>query len=288
MNYLLHIIIFLEIYAILALSLNLLIGFNGILSLGHSAFYGIGAYIVGIFMTKTGNVFISFSLAVLGAVFAGYILAISASRFKGDIFILVTLAFQVVFYSFVYNTITITNGPYGIAGIPPLNFIDFLNNSMLGTVILYGVITGITFIFFKILLKSNFSLSLKAVRDNEIAAIALGKNVKSLRVKSFIISAAFAAIAGGMYATYVSYIDPSSFTIDESILIISMVLIGGSGNFKGPIIGAITLILIPEALRFINISDSIAPNLRLIIYGLMLVLFMKIKPRGLAGKYNIS
>ena len=125
-----------------------------------------------------------------------------------------------------------------------------------------------------------------AIRDDEISAVSLGKNVFSFRAKSFAISSSMAAISGGMFASYVTYIDPTSFTIDESILLLSMVLVGGTGNFIGPIIGSFTLIVFPELLRFINIPDSVAPNIRLIIYGMALVLLMNFRPKGIAGSYQ--
>ena len=170
MNYILHLIVFIEIYSILALSLNLIVGYNGILSLAHSAFFGIGAYVVSIVLIYTNSFIFAFIAAIVISAISGLILALSASRFKGDIFILVTLAFQVVFYSFVYNATALTKGPYGIAGIPRMNILNGLfDNIVLETVILYAVITLIVFIFFKILLKSNFALALKSVRDNELA-----------------------------------------------------------------------------------------------------------------------
>ncbi len=108
------------------------------------------------------------------------------------------------------------------------------------------------------------------MRDDNIAAVSLGRNTTKLRIQAFVISGAFAAISGFLFATYISYIDPTSFTIDESIFIISAVLIGGTGNIKGPVIGAIFVVILPEALRFVGLPDSIAANMRMIIYGLIL------------------
>jgi branched-chain amino acid transport system permease protein len=126
------------------------------------------------------------------------------------------------------------------------------------------------------------------MRDDELAARGLGKNTRLLKLQAFFIASAFVAIAGGMYASYVSYIDPTSFTLDESILMLSMVIIGGTGNFRGPIVGAITLIAIPEILRFMQFPDTIAANIRLLAYGLLLIIMIHFRPQGLAGEYRIK
>ena len=139
-----------------------------------------------------------------------------------------------------------------------------------------------------ILLRSPWGKALKAMRDDELAARGLGKNTKVLKLQAFLISCSIVAVAGGLYATYVSYIDPTSFTLDESILMISMVIIGGTGNFRGPIVGALILIAIPEILRFLHIPDTIAANVRLLVYGLLLIVIVHIRPQGLAGEYRFK
>ncbi len=136
--------------------------------------------------------------------------------------------------------------------------------------------------------QSPFGRSLQAMRDDELAARSLGLPVRLLKIESFLIASAMVGVAGGMYAAYVSYIDPTSFTLDESILMLSMVIVGGTGNVRGPIIGAAVLIAIPEILRFLALPDAIAANMRLLIYGLLLILMMHLRPQGLAGKYRFE
>lgn len=118
--------------------------------------------------------------------------------------------------------------------------------------------------------------------------MALGKNVTSFKIKSFLVASGVAAIAGAIYATYVTYIDPTSFDLDESILLVSMVIVGGTGNVKGPLVGVLMLILLPEALRFLSIPDTFAAQLRLIIYGFLLIIMMQLRPQGIAGKYQFE
>jgi len=289
MNYILHLVVLIEIYMILSLSLNLMTGYTGLVSLAHAAFYGIGGYISSLLMINYG---IDFILSVIFAVGGSFIISLLISfaslRFKGDYFILVTLAFQVIVFSVLYNWVDLTRGPYGIPGIPKPNLFGFEIDSSFSFTIFGFVLMGLVTGFLVLLFSSPFGRTLQAIRDDEIAALSLGKNIVSYKIRSVSIASGCAALAGILYATYVTYIDPTSFTLDESILLLSMVIVGGTGNIKGPIIGAIILVLLPELLRFISIPDSIAANMRLIIYGLLLILFMRFRPQGIAGKYQFD
>jgi branched-chain amino acid transport system permease protein len=129
---------------------------------------------------------------------------------------------------------------------------------------------------------------LHAIREDEVFAKAQGKNTVCFKVTAFAVSAALAAMAGSLYAHYITYIDPTSFTVMESILIISMVIIGGAGSLWGPLVGAVVLVTLPEALRFVGLPSAVAANLRQIIYGSLLVIMMMFRPRGLVGKYGFS
>lgn len=289
MNYLLHLIILLELYVMLALSLNVMVGYTGLLTMAHAAFYGIGAYISTLLMVELGFGFIpSVLLAVLGVSLLSFLVSFSSLRFRGDYFILVTLAFQVIVFTILYNWVDVTRGPYGIPGIPKpviagIKIDSLVSFSAFGFVCMIAVAALLAMI-----LRSPFGRTLQAIRDDELAAVSLGKNVVSFKIRSVAIASACAALAGALYATYVTYIDPTSFTLNESILLLSMVIVGGTGNIKGPIVGAVLLVLLPELLRFMAIPDSIAANLRLIIYGLLLIILMLFRPQGIAGKYQFE
>jgi len=127
-----------------------------------------------------------------------------------------------------------------------------------------------------------------ALREDEVFAQSLGKNTVRFKVVTFALSTALAASAGSLYAHYITYIDPTSFTVMESILIISMVIIGGAGSLWGPLVGAVVLVTLPEALRFVGLPSAVAANLRQIIYGSLLVVMMMFRPRGLVGKYGFN
>jgi branched-chain amino acid transport system permease protein len=137
---------------------------------------------------------------------------------------------------------------------------------------------------FNVIKRSPYGRVLKAMRRDEQAVKALGRNTVMFKVQTFFLSAACSGLAGLIYASYVSYIDPTSFTLDESIFIITALFIGGIGNIKGPILGALFVVILPELLRFVGMPDAIAANMRQIIYGLALVIIMFVRPQGLFGE----
>ena len=135
---------------------------------------------------------------------------------------------------------------------------------------------------------SPFALSLKALRDDEAAAQTLAIYPKGQYIKAMVFSAAVAAVPGVCFASYITYIDPTSFTLSESIFIACILLVGGSGNIAGPMSGVVFMIILPELLRFVGLPDTIAANLREIIYGVMLIVLMYVNPKGLEGAYAIK
>lgn len=289
MNYLLHLVVLLELYVILALSLNLMVGYTGLVTLAHAASYGIGAYISTLLMVNFGFDFLSsLILSIAGVSLLSFLISFSSLRFRGDYFILVTLAFQIIAFTILYNWVDVTRGPFGIPGIPKPNIFGVKIDSLLAFSAFGFVLMVLVLGMLTVLFRSPFGRTLQAIRDDELAVTALGKEVTSFKVRSVAIASTCAAVAGTLYATYVTYIDPTSFTLNESIVLLSMVIVGGTGNVKGPIAGAILLVLLPELLRLLTIPDSIAANLRLIIYGLLLILLMLFRPQGIAGKYEFE
>lgn len=289
MNYLLHILIMISIYAILALSLNLPVGYTGLLSLAQAAFYGIGAYVAALFMMHAGiNFFAAVVLAIIISAILSLFVSYPSIRLKGDYFILASLAFQIIIFTIIYNWIDLTKGPYGIPGIPKPEILGIVFDNLYKFFALSGGIALIVFFITKRLCSSAFGLVLKAIREDELSAASIGKDVRKFKILAFAISSGLAAIAGSLYASYVTYIDPTSFNLDESIFILSVVIVGGSGNLRGPIIGTLLMILLPEGLRFLGIPDSVAANVRQIIYAVILILLMRFRPQGLAGEYRLE
>jgi len=287
MNYIYHLIIYFEIYAIVAMSLNLLIGYGGLLQVAHAAYYGIGAYAAALLWTKLGWGF--FPGLAVGGIVAGVmslLVSLPAWRFKGDYFVMISIAVQTLIYAMLYNWTALTNGPFGISGIARPVIADYSFVTTGSITILYGVLALVLGVIMAMLKWSPFGKALQAMRDDELAARSIGIPVNWLKLQAFVIASAMVGVAGGLYASYVSYIDPTSFSLNEFILMLSMVVIGGTGNVRGPLTGAAVLILLPEALRFLQLPDAIAANVRLLAYGLLLIVMMHLRPQGMAGTYR--
>jgi len=298
MNYFLHILIYFDIYLIVALSLNIVVGYIGLLNLAHAGYFAVGCYTYALVALKLGwGIIPGMLLGATLAMILSLALSLSSWRFRGDSFVMISLAVQACLYSAFYNwsntnapigsLTNLTNGSFGLSGIPKPSIFSLKLDSTgdvaalsLGLAILCAVLVWL-------LVSSPWGRLLKAMRDDELALRGLGKNVRLAKIQAFAIASGLVAIAGALYASYVGYIDPSTAGLDKSILMLAMVIVGGAGNFRGPIIGAVVLLLIPEILRFVDIPDAVAANVRLLLYGLMLVVLMHFRPQGLAGEYRM-
>lgn len=290
MNYFIHITIILQIYIILTLSLNIKSGFTGLLSLSQAAFYGTGAYVVSLLMVNFRyNFFVALLIAIaFNVLINGTLLSLFAGRLRNLYFTLASLAFQIIFFGVIYNWTALTNGSNGITNIPCISLGSWDFDSKPLFLVITLLFTLLTVVFFYFFPKTPLCRMLQCVRDDEVWLTTLGKNPGYFKFIGISISAVFATIAGALYAVYMSYIDPSSFTLDESIMILAIVLVGGSGNIIGPVSGALLYILLPEILRFATLPDSIAANARVIIYALVLIVIVRVKPNGLFGKFEMK
>lgn len=289
MDYTLHILVVLAIYVTLCISLDLVAGHTGLLSIAQAAFYGLGAYTSALLTVRFETPFLV--CIVAGATVAtliSFFVSLPSLRLRDDYFVIATFGFQMILFSVFNNWINLTRGPMGIPGIrQPVIFgwhvasqLDFLILAVIFTCFAYFVVHRLT--------SSPFGRVLHAIREDEVFAQALGKCTFRFKVTAFAVSAALAASAGSLYSYYMTYIDPTSFTVTESILIISMVIIGGASSLWGPLIGAVVLVMLPEALRFVALPSAAAANLRQIIYGSLLVIMVLFRPRGLVGKYGFN
>lgn len=289
MDYLLHILILASIYTILAVSLDLLAGQTGLLSIAQAAFCGIGAYISALMAVRCGLGFMAGVLAgMLFAAFVSFAVSLPSLRLHDDYFVIATFGFQMILFSIFNNWMDLTRGPLGIPGIPQPVILGWHVTSHTDFCLLSSVFAAVAFSVVWRLSSSPFGRVLHAIREDEVLAKSIGKNTLWFKVTAFAVSAALAASAGSLYAHYITYIDPTSFTVMESILVISMVIIGGAGSTWGPLIGAAVLVTLPEALRFIGLPSSVAANLRQIFYGALLVIMMMFRPRGLVGRYGFG
>ncbi|MBV5303094.1 MAG: branched-chain amino acid ABC transporter permease [Chlorobium sp.] len=281
MEYVLHLCILICFYTMLAQSLNLSAGFAGLISLTHAGFYGIGAYTTAILSTYYGFSFWpSIPLAMLISGFIAFIVSLIALRTVDDYFIICTLGIQVILFSIMNNWMELTRGPLGIPGIPSIQLFGFSVESKTSFLLLSLLFVLLIWFVLRNISRSGFGKTLTAISEDEIYSQSIGKNVYLSKTVSFTLSAMLAAIPGTLYAHYISYIDPTSFTVNESIFVLSIVIIGGLGNLSGSFFASAFLVLLPEALRFVGMPDSIAANMRQIIYGLILVMVMMTGKNG--------
>ena len=289
MEYIQHILIMILFYVLLSQSLSLTAGFSGLVSLAHAGFYGIGAYTSAILSVNYGLSFlITLPLAMLLAGTIGIIISFIALRTVEDYFVIITIGIQVIAFSIMNNWTNLTNGPLGIPGIPPISILDIEFKNKFAFLILTLFFSTIVFIIIRNITKSPFGRVLIGLSEDEIFTKSLGKKVYTSKVISFTLGGMFAAIPGVLYAHYISYIDPTSFTIDESIFILSIVIIGGMRNLWGSAIAAAVLVILPEVLRFVGMPSDIAANMRQILYGLGLVIMMFKYSNGFISKNYVG
>jgi len=280
--YYIQVLIFIGIYIILTLSLNLLNGYVGLLSIGHAAFYGIGAYASAKLAMEVG---LPFPLAMLGAgavagVF-GYLIAKPTLRLSGIYMTLATLGFNMIFFLVLQNWMSFTNGPLGIMDIPSPNIFGYAIESRIQYYYLIFCLVLLTIFSMQRLMTCRFGRALVSIRENELAAEAIGVHTTRYKTQAFVLSAFYAGIAGSYYAHFVKYVSPDSFYIYESFILLAMLAFGGQGNLIGPVIGAAVLIIIPEMFRFMQ-------EYRMLVYGGILVMMMLVRRQGLLGGRHYS
>lgn len=287
MEYVLHLMILIAFYTLLSQSLNLSAGYTGLISLSHAGFYGIGAYTTAILSVNFGlPFFANLPIAMLLSGIMAFIVSLIALRTVEDYFIICTLGIQVIIFSLMNNLMNLTRGPLGIPGIPSISIFGLSLDNKVSFLTLSLFFVAIVWFLLRNISKSGFGKTLIAISEDEIYAQSIGKNVYQAKIISFTISAVLAAIPGALYAHYISYIDPTSFTVNESIFILSIVIIGGLGNLTGSFLASAFLVLLPEALRFVGMPDNIAANMRQIIYGLILVIVMMTGKNGVKELFS--
>lgn len=288
MEYLIHLAILVAIYAILALSLNLVVGYTGILSVTHAAFFGIGAYATAILATRYDvNFFLSVLAGVALSAVLSFLIGGVLSRFRGDFVALGSVGFNMIVWSVFLNWQELTRGPLGIPGIMRPELFGFSFSDNFSFLLLVVVLTLFTYVVARFMERSSFGRVLKAIREDEEALQVFGYRALNFKLAVFVISASMAAIAGALFASYITFIDPSTFTLNESIFLLSVIILGGLASNRGAVIGAVVLILLPEFLRFVGFPSDIAAQTRQAVYGIMLVVLMLYRPQGLVGEYKL-
>ncbi len=268
------------LYMVLAMGLNIIVGFAGLLDLGYVGFYGIGAYVAGLLSVHYGLPFyILLPLALIAGAISGVVLGTPTLRLTGDYFAIVTFGFAELVILIVRNEIWLTRGPMGIAGIPPITILGYTFTKGYEYYYLMLFIFSIIFLIIKRLEHSKIGRAWFAIREDEIAARCCGVNVVRYKVLAFAISASIGAVGGCFFAKWFSFIHPDMFKFWESILILCLIVFGGMGNVYGVLLGALVLIPITEVLR--NVLPQQFVEARYLIFGVLLVIMMRFRPNGL-------
>jgi branched-chain amino acid transport system permease protein len=285
------------LYVMLALGLNIVVGFAGLLDLGYIAFYAVGAYVYALLASPQFGLHLPFwAILPIGAAvaaFFGVILGAPTLKLRGDYLAIVTLGFGEIIRIFLNNLsqpVNITNGPRGIAGIDPFAVPGFSFDSPISYYyLLLAIALGVILVNLR-LQNSRIGRAWEAIREDETAARAMGIDTRNLKLLAFAMGASFGGIAGGMFSAMQAFISPESFVLVESIMVVSMVVLGGMGNIWGVILGALLLSFVPEILRWTvtPLQEAlfgrmlIEPEvIRMLLFGLALVLVMLYRPAGL-------
>src|SRR4030042_3562831 len=284
MDLFLHLCVMIFIYIIFAMSLNLEVGYTGLFHFGHVAFFGIGAYTSALLTLQRVPFELSLLIALAMAGLWGFFISIPSLKLRGDYFGIVTLGFGEIIRMVFQNEVWLTKGPMGLPGIPKPVLFSYRFASLWQSLFLALGFTALTFFLLRIILRSPFGRVLKAIREAEVAAEALGKDVFRFRVKSVVIGSVFAGLAGTLWGHYTTFISPGDFTLLETILVLLIVVLGGKGTEWGPVLGAFVLIFFQESLRFLRLPAEwtryLAP-LQQMIFGGLLIVLMIFRPEGL-------
>ncbi len=280
-QYHIHILTLICIYVPLALGQNLITGNSGQLSMGHAAFYGFGAYVVGILggLYDWPTVAILF-VAVAGAGLVGLLVGLPTIRISGDYLFIVTIGMNLVFLDLVTQWVSLTGGTSGIPGLPTPRFGGLEISSYTDFYYLALIVSALCVAIVLAVVHSRFGRTIEAVRDDPIAAAACGVGVTSVRVSVFVIGASLAGLSGAVLAYFLGFVGPTDFNILQSLLIFEMAILGGLGSVAGSVLGAALMIGVPEMLRFIQ-------PYRLGLIGTLMILLMVYRPQGLLGKINV-
>jgi branched-chain amino acid transport system permease protein len=276
------------IYAILAMSYDLTFGFAGMFSVAHGAFFGIGAYGGALAMLAFG---LPFPVALLlGAALSGgvaLLVAAPASRLEGDYLVVGSLAFAVICYDLMINMTGVTRGPMGLPGIPSPSFLGIAFDTPWLLLLVIVLLLAIVGVVAARIAFSPYGRVLRALKDDPLAVEAAGKSVMRYKIEVMAVSGAMAGAAGTVYAAYVNFIDPESFVLRTSFVILVAAVLGGVGTLWGPCLGALFLWIVPEALRFVGIPSGIRGPLNEIAYGCLLLGVVLLRPEGMIGKRRL-
>jgi branched-chain amino acid transport system permease protein len=284
--YLLNLTTLSAIFGILAVSLNVLVGYAGIFSIAHAVFFGLGAYAgAQVALLLVPDVLLATVAAASLAAACSLCLALPALRVRGEYFVAASLGLQMLASTVFSQAQALTGGIGGLVGIPPPTLIGLDVSSPPAFLLVCLAVLALCLIGIRVLMRGSFGRSLMALRDSESAARAFGKDVAQLKTQAVAVGCAMAGVAGALFAFQEAFVNVESFTLEQSILVLAMVIIGGVGTLAGPLIGAVLLLLLPAGLSFLPfIAPTDIGSVQQLIYGLAMTLLMIFRPAGLAGR----
>ncbi|MGA2938506.1 MAG: branched-chain amino acid ABC transporter permease [Syntrophobacteraceae bacterium] len=277
------------LYALLAISLNMVAGEMGLMSLCHAAFFGMGAYTAALLVTKLGiSPWLSSLLSPFFVAAMAAMLAIPLSRINGDFFAIATFGLALVFFSVILHWTSLTGGAFGmVVDLAPHGTGLARNPSKILLLPICFIVLGFSLITRR-WRRSPLGRVLNTIREDQTLAGSLGKRVGTQRLISFTVSASIAGLAGVIYLWIVGIVDPSGFGVMDSVMLLAMVIVGGAGSNRGSIAGAAIVVIIPELLRSVGLTGQAAANLRQIIFGILLYLVLLYRPKGLLGRLHVG
>ncbi|MFH1140005.1 MAG: branched-chain amino acid ABC transporter permease [Pseudomonadota bacterium] len=276
-EYFLRVLIMVWIYSILSMSLNFIVGFSGALSFGHHAFYGIGAYTTALLMTTQHTPFLpALGASIVVTFLFGALVGIPVTRVRGDYLVLLTLAFGEIFRLVMQGWIDFTGGQMGVVGIPAPMILGFKIRTNFHFYYLSLGLLIFTYATLRTVAKSRIGRAMIAIREDELAASTNGVNTGLYKLLNFALGCMYAGLAGSFMAVYMTAIAPSNFTLNEGVLMIVMVIVGGLGSLAGSILGAAVMLISTEAFRSVY-------QYRLLIIGLIMILVLLWRPQGIMG-----
>jgi branched-chain amino acid transport system permease protein len=291
LNFVLLILIYTGIYALMAIGQNLITGYVGLLSLTQAGFFAIGSYATAILTVTFGwNFWLTIPAAAILAGFFGLLIGLPTLRLKGDYLAIATLGFGEIVRNILNNWDSLTNGPMGIQRIPMATIFGMRINpyTKYSFLVMVWIFVIVAYILFERLAKSRMGRALEAVREDEIAASSMGINTTSYKVWAFVLGASVAGVAGSLQAVFILSVTPGVFTFMVSIMVLCMVVLGGMGNFKAVILGAFLIQFVSYFPQLVGLSNVIPPQFKQVLFGFILVSMMIWRPQGILGREQRS
>jgi branched-chain amino acid transport system permease protein len=288
LSLIIHLGVIIGIYAILAVSLNLIMGVAGLFNIGHAAFYGIGAYTSAILAKAGVPWFVAMLAGVLLAGFVAFIVGIPTLRLVGDYLAVVTMGLGEIARAVFTNWIDVTRGPMGLPGIPHASLFGFEFDTAPRYLLLTFISLAVIYLIGERILHSPFGRVLKGIREDEGAAQALGKNTYRFKMTILVVGSGMAGLAGSLFAHYITYIDPTSFVMWLTFFIFLIIMLGGLGNHLGAIVATVVFVALREGLRFVNLPAGLNPAaLQQLLFGILLIITTIFIPRGLIPERKV-